>query len=237
MTVPPDGFARRSPLYRLFVAAGAQFVAWGDAAVAMHCDDDRVRERERLQRLGLVDLSVLPRTGFKGPGAPDWLATQRLRLPDAPNRAAPQPDGGLLARLGVEEHLLLAPPDGAAAAVAGLDRACAEAEPAGVYDLPRRDSHAWLRVVGVAAPALFAKLCAVDLRPAAFAMHDVAQTQVAAISAIIIRADCGTIPAYHLLFDSASAVYLWDCLVDAAEEFGGGPAGLAALLEQDAPGG
>ena len=237
MSLSPDSARRRSPLYRELAAAGAQFSAWGDATIAMHCAKDRTVDVTRLRRLGLVDLCVLPRIGFKGPATPEWLSLQGLVLPDAPNRAMSQTDGGLVARLSREEHLLLAPVDGADAAVRRLMAAYEAARPAGVYDLPRQDSHAWLRIVGGAAPAMLAKLCGVDLRPDAFAVHCVAQTQVARLSAIIIRADCGAVPAYHLLFDSASAVYLWACLLGAATEFDGGPAGFAAMWEQDAPGG
>ena len=34
-----------------------------------------------------------------------------------------------------------------------------------------------------------------------------------------------------------AGAHLWACLLDAATEFDGGPAGFAAMLEQDAPGG
>jgi sarcosine oxidase subunit gamma len=37
--------------------------------------------------------------------------------------------------------------------------------------------------------------------------------------------------AYHVLADSASAPYLWDCLIDAMAEFGGGPVGVDELLD------
>lgn len=237
MSLSPDSAPRRSPLYRQLQAAGAEFVVWADAAIAMHCDQDRSRDYDRIQHLGLIDLSVLPRIGFKGPGAPAWLTAQGLSPVGAPNRATRQVDGGLLVRLGAEEHLLLPPSDGGDATIRGLIETYDSEQPDGVYDLPRRDSHAWLRVTGIHAAKMFAKLCGVDLRPDAFAVQSVAQTQVARVSAIIIRADCGVVPAYHLLFDTASAVYVWDCLTDAAREFDGGPAGFAALLEQDAPGG
>ena len=41
--------------------------------------------------------------------------------------------------------------------------------------------------------------------------------------------DLGQAPAFHLLVDSASAEYVWDCLMDAMAEFDGRPAGLNAL--------
>ena len=48
------------------------------------------------------------------------------------------------------------------------------------------------------------------------------------MNAIVIRADLGATPGFHVLADSASAEYLWGCIVDAMEEFGGALVGLAA---------
>ena len=49
----------------------------------------------------------------------------------------------------------------------------------------------------------------------------VAQTVAARVSVIVIRHDVRNAPCYHLLTDSASALYVWDCVVDAMAEFGG----------------
>jgi sarcosine oxidase subunit gamma len=76
---------------------------------------------------------------------------------------------------------------------------------------------------------MFAKLCAIDLRPAKFADLSIAQTSIAKMSAILVRADIGAKPVFHLLVDSAAAVYFCDCLLDAADEFGGRIVGLKAL--------
>ena len=46
---------------------------------------------------------------------------------------------------------------------------------------------------------------------------------------VIARADQGATLAYHVVADSASAEYLWDCLIDAMAEFNGGPVGLKAM--------
>ena len=97
------------------------------------------------------------------------------------------------------------------------------------YPVPRRDSHAWLAVAGEASPEMFAKLCAIDLRPGKFADLAIAQTSIAKMSAILVRADIGANPVFHLLVDSAAAVYFCDCLLDAADEFGGRIVGLEAL--------
>ncbi len=228
MTGDPTEFARRSPLHRVLTSAGAEWGAVAGGCVPMSFGG--ADEPARARMLGLADLSVLPRAGFKGRGAPAWLERQGLALPAAPNRARLLDDGALLARLGAEEHLLLSDPAAAGDLCARLVTAWSMDTADGVYALPRGDSHAWLLVTGAHAAALFAKLCAVDLRAHKFADGAVAQTPVARVNAIVIRADLGDVPGFHLLFDWASAGYLWDCLIDAGQEFGGGPVGRRAVL-------
>ena len=76
---------------------------------------------------------------------------------------------------------------------------------------------------------MFAKVCGVDLRPAMFAVDAVAQTSVARLNAIVVRADLETVPAFRLLGDSASAAYMWESLLDAMAEYGGAAVGLNDL--------
>jgi len=84
-------------------------------------------------------------------------------------------------------------------------------------------------VTGAQAAAMFAKLCAVDLRAEAFPLGRVAQTSIARMNGVIVRDDRGGVPLYHLLADCAAVEYLWDCLLDAMAEFDGAPVGLTAL--------
>jgi len=77
---------------------------------------------------------------------------------------------------------------------------------------------------------VLAKLCGVDLRPAAFPVGAVAQTSAARINVIIINLAEGELPCLQTLCDRASLSYFWDALLDAMAEFGGQPAGIDALL-------
>jgi sarcosine oxidase subunit gamma len=227
---PAPALLRRSFVEARLREAGARFGPVSGGLAAMDFGD-AAAERAALDRLALVDLSLLPRTGFKGAGAPEWLADQGLDLPE-PNRARRQADGTLAARLAPREALILAPPGADGGAAARLEAAWRKkrlsGEPIG-YPVPRADSHAWFLVAGEAAPAMFAKLCGVDLRPHRFAPLAVAQTQAMRLSVIVVRDDREKPPAWHFLADGASAAYAWDCLVDAMAEFGGRPAGLDAL--------
>lgn len=177
----------------------------------------------------LRDLSTLPRTGFKGAESPAWLEAQGVTLPAAPNLATRQADGSLVARLAPGEFLILAGLGGDGAPIDRLDKAWSLDSAGFCFQLPRRDSHAWLHLSGEKVATMFAKICGVDLRQQAFANLAIAQTSVARLSAIVIRDDRGDLPAYHLLADSASAIYLWGSLEDAMAEFSGSIAGYSSL--------
>jgi len=230
----PTDLPRRSFVYRQLEAAGANFAEVNDAAVADDFGDPEA-EAARARRLGLADLSPLPRLGFKGPGTAAWLAGQGVAVADDSNRAQPQADGTLAARLAPNEVLLLGGLDGSRAPTDRLAQAWAAGgmppDPPRGYPVPRQDSHAWFLVTGAHAAAMFAKLCAVDLRPARFAVGRIAQTVVAELSAIVIRDDRGDVPAYHLLANSAAAEYLWASLIDAMAEFDGRPVGWAMVRD------
>lgn len=231
MTAPAH-FPRRSFVYRQVIKAGPTFDPLSDSAIVLdfgHPDG----ETEAARRLGLADLSPLPRAGFKGAGTVEWLAGKKLTVPGESNRAVRQKNGALAARLAPAEVLVLG---GLGSNVGSLPKTlsaawAAEPSPSATargYPVPRQDSHAWFLLTGESAAAMFAKLCAVDLRPGKFDDLAIAQTSVARISAIVIRDDRGKTPAFHLLADSASAAYLWDVLRDAMAEFEGRLMGLTA---------
>jgi sarcosine oxidase, subunit gamma len=184
---------------------------------------------EMLRRLGLVDLSPLPRIGFKGRGTIPAMQAAGIQVEAQANRAFRQDDGGLCAVLAPGEVLVLSGPGGDDGLVRRLESSWSMDNPAGTYLVPRASTHAWFRVTGDLAPTMFAKICGIDLRPHKFADLAIAQTSVVKLTGIIIRDDLGGVPAFHLLADSASAEYVWDCVLDAMTEFGGAPAGLPAL--------
>jgi sarcosine oxidase, subunit gamma len=229
MTLQPLDLVRRSFVWRELVAAGARFAEVNGAAAAMDFGDLEAEAR-RARRLGLADLSPLPRSGYKGRGALDWLRGQGVAVPEENNRAALQADGSLGCRLAPSELLLLGALDGAPGLAAELDAAWPGPEAGtGAYRVPRPDTNLWFALTGSDAGVMFSKLCGVDLRPTHFANLQIAQTQVARLSGIVVRADLGAVPAYHLLADSASAGYVLTVLKDAMMEFDGGLVGLAAL--------
>ena len=214
----------RSPLSRLLVERGAHWRSLGETAAATDLSTSAV-----LEKLAIVDLSPLPRIGFKGRGTMDAMRARGLRLEDEPNCIFPQEDGSLCLVLAPTEVLILSALDGDGGRFSAWEHAFRLEDEERTYPLPRRDSHAWLAVTGQCAPAMFAKLCAVDLRLAKFPNHAIAQTSLARVNAIVARCDIRETPVFHLLADTASSLYLSTCLLDAAREYGGEFAGLDRL--------
>ncbi|MEZ5832277.1 MAG: hypothetical protein R3D05_13965 [Dongiaceae bacterium] len=229
----PATLKRRSFIYRKLAAAGAEFAEVNGGAVAMRYPPRAETEGATARRMGLADLSVLPHCGLKGRGTVEWLAAQGLTIGADSNKAYSQSGGELAARLAPTEIFLLDSLQGTGRLVnqlaAAWQWAASTPRPQQGYPTPRQDSHAWFMVTGERSAEMFAKICGVDLRPRHCPVGTVAQTSVAKMSAIIVRADLGGTLAYHLLADIASAEYLWTCVEDAAAEYDGGIVGLAAL--------
>ena len=110
-----------------------------------------------------------------------------------------------------------------------LDRAWSMADADGCYRVARDETSCWLQLTGAHAAPMLAKVCAVDLRPQVFAPGAIAQTNVARLNVIVIRGDIGPVPAFDVITDVASAVYLWGALLDAMAEHDGAPVGIGAL--------
>jgi sarcosine oxidase, subunit gamma len=227
--VDPLAYARRSPLRRRLEAEGAAWGDLGDVAVA-----ETIGDAAPSGGIAIVDLSPLPRLGFKGRGTIPAMQSRGITVEATPNRAFRQPDGGLCLVLAPGEVILLSNLAGDGERLAQLESGWRIEDEERTYPLPRRDSHAWLAVAGQAAPEMFAKLCAIDLRRDKFPDLAIAQTSIAKMSAILTRGDIGADPVFHLLVDSAAALYFCDCLLDASDEFGGRIVGLKELQKSKA---
>ncbi|UTW08907.1 sarcosine oxidase subunit gamma [Pseudomonas benzenivorans] len=221
-----EDFIERSPLYPLH--AGARLAALGNSAVVARYSEQE--ERAQLERCALIDLTNLPRVGFRGADSAAYLSARDFQLPDAANQSLTQADSSLIARLSQTEYLLLGSLHDVGARIAALEADWRLGDSAN-YLLPRQDSHAWLQLTGQYIAEVMAKLCGVDLRPKAFPMGAVAQTSAARINVIVINQSAGDLPSFQILCDRASVNYFWDAMLDAMQEFGGAPVGVDALLD------
>ena len=235
-SLDPTTGMRRSQLYRRHINNKAVFknTGYGYDFVVSHYDNgnDQHTELDQARSMAICDLSTLPKIGFKGSGAPSWAESQGVKLPDSANRSIIQSDGCLVAKLSDQELLVLSDILAKSHQVAALAEQSTRDHldnDTQTYLLPRGDSHCWLAVTGEQAAEMFSKVCGVDLRPHKFALGNIAQTSVAKTNVIVIRQDLGQTLSYYILCDISATEFLWDCLLDAMQEYAGSPVGISAL--------
>ncbi len=169
--------------------------------------------------ISVTDLTHVARAGFKGRGSSSWLTRNGLAIPAVPNLTVIDGSGCTVARLGQEDFLIIGTLDTHSEKPAQLVRAWQTEHDAGTraigFPTPKQHSHALIHLGGDRADALLSQLCAIDLRPQAFAHDALAQTMAAGIVATILRCVRGGIPGYLMLVDTSLALYFWDALVDA----------------------
>ena len=222
-TIDPTEARRRSFIYRKLLATGARFETLGHGAVATNFTEVRT---DAIERLAICDLSGLPRVGIKGRDTLDWLRGLEFDFNDTPNRTHCQSDGTVLAVLSPNEVTLLSPLTDPNLALMDLIDTCSLDDGMRCYPVPRADTNFEFLVSGRHSAEMFSKVCGVSLGPRDFPANYLAQTSVACVNAIILRADIRKNLAYRILGDSSSAEYMWDCLVDAMVEYGGTSVGL-----------
>ena len=228
-----DARSRRSQLNRWHQKNGADFDEFNGGLVVRSYNGQRTQYSDELPEL--CDLSLLPRTGMKGRGAPLWISSVLDAVPEKPNTAVIDQKGTVIARLSNEEFLVVGSPDFDSSLVTGIDEKLVVGSAVNTYRLPQADSHCLLSLSGQHSDAAMAKLCGVDLRPKKFANGAVAQTSVARVNAIVIRYDLGSRLGYYILSDSTSAEYLWTSLIDAIDEYSGAAVGVAAIQQHLQP--
>jgi sarcosine oxidase subunit gamma len=145
---------------------------------------------------------------------PAYLAG--LPLPLEPNRVAIMRTVRVL-WLGPDEWLVTVPEGAVPELPTRIARATADLR-AAVTDLSA--SRAIIEVAGPRARELLQKGCGLDLHPRAFGPGQCAQTLFARLPVIIDQLSAA--PSYRLYVRRSSARWLYDWLIDAAEEFRAG---------------
>jgi heterotetrameric sarcosine oxidase gamma subunit len=167
--------------------------------------------------LTLADVSALAKTLVRAPAR--GAMASALGVPFG--RAARDASGALVTGSGPGEWTVIGP------AGEGLpQRARLEAVAVGagagelitVLDLTH--GRALIRLTGAAAPALLAKVCAIDLADHRTPSGTALRTSVAKLTTDLVRDDQGAVPSYLLHCERSYGQYLFEALLDAGAEFG-----------------
>lgn len=179
-------------------------------------------EQARKKVLGVTDVSCFERYGVKGPQASQWLADHELAIPSNPNSWTLCDQKSLVLRLGSSEFLV----EDQLGGLASKKLASDTVRVAGVYKVPRADAAFILS--GSEVLNLFSELCSLDLRATSLLANDVIMTQVAGVSAIVLRQTLGGEQIYRIWCDGTYGSYMWEVLLEIAVELGGGAVGLSS---------
>jgi sarcosine oxidase, subunit gamma len=166
-----------------------------------------------LAKLTITDVGNLDRYGVKGAQAAAWLAKHGVKIPEAPNTWVLS-GKTLVMRLGSTEFLLEDQTGGETCKKLLADTKRVP----NVYQGPRADA-AYL-LAGSQVVNLLSELCALDLRENSLLENDVVMTQVAGISATILRQSIHNETVYRLWCDGTYAAFMSYVLHEIAVELG-----------------
>ena len=221
-----DGVAARSPMESLARAAGARFDlrdGW-DVAVAYAAGAEE-EARAAARTAGWADVSHLGKLELQGPVQElDRVAAEcgaELRLGEAGRTGE-----AWWCRLTTTRALVVCEARATEALRTQLAEASAGADRVTVTDVTT--NFAALTVVGPLAREVFARFCALDLRPTVTPVRGLRPGSIGRQPGILV---CEAEDRYLFLFGWATAEYMWSVVADAAEHLGGRPIGVDALAE------
>jgi sarcosine oxidase subunit gamma len=220
---------RLSPIHDALAHLSPTWGEHADMPVALRFAET---DRATAEKLGLADLSALPRITFKGPGAEAMLRGLGLPIPQGIFDASILDDGSISARTGGSEFFL---EDGIGSTRVAQALASLKATPTGVYPVHRGDACFFLS--GGLVSEVMAQTCGVDFRRPAPGIPGILGTpgkliysRVAGVSCSILARQLGNISGLQLWMDGTYGVYLWETLLGIASELGGGPVGLSVFF-------
>jgi heterotetrameric sarcosine oxidase gamma subunit len=219
LTLSGEGAVARSPIEHLAQRAGARCEVrdgW-NVAVAFPGEDGG---DAAASSAAWADMSHLGKLELQGPtDALDRVAGEfgvSLSLGEAARAS-----GAWWCRVSGERALVV----GDVSAVRERLEAVA-ADAAGVSLLDVTSGLAALTIVGPLAREVFARFCALDLRPARTPVRAVRPGSIARQPGILV---CEDENRYLFLFGAATAEYMWEVVSDAGGHLGGRPIGVDAL--------
>lgn len=176
----------------------------------------------------LMDLSLMPRAGLRGPDAAVYCQAQSIPVAAKPNSAMISKGDELVLRLGQNSFWILASLRGKNDSIDVLQGA--DFSEQACYPIHCQHSHAWFAISAEQKSQIMAKICGLDLRDSAFPLNAIAQTRAAGINVIIVHHHADGKPLFSLFCDGTYAEYLWRVISDAMAEFDGKTLSMAEFI-------
>jgi sarcosine oxidase, subunit gamma len=220
----PSAALRTSPLHDALASTTSQWTVINRMRIAAHIGT-AAEENKKLQSIALTDLSHLQRCGLKGSGAEAWLKSIGITTPAGINQWASLGECGLIARLASSEFLIEnnAGQDDVDRVRTELGRGVA-----GVTPVLRQDAE--IALAGPRVNELLLQTCSFNFASLDLAAHPIVMTSMIGVSVLLLPGTWRGHPLYQIWCDGTYGTYLWQHLLEIAEELDGGAVGIAALF-------
>ncbi len=217
----------RTPLHPWHATHGARFVDRdGWQIVGGYSDREREVEAARAG-LGLADISAWGKVSLRGSGVP---ALVRALVPDSadlkPRGVVALPEATALACRLTEDHLLLL---GSAAAFSPSSRLTGVLQNQAVLRTDVTSAYAGFQVIGAPLEDYLRHLTQLDVRAAHFPVNTCAETALAGVEALLVRAAETALPSMRIYVGWEFGEYVWERLLDEGQAWGIAPLGMEAL--------
>jgi len=166
--------------------------------------------------LGVADVTHFKRFGVKGAKAAEWLLVQGVTLPELNNSWLDTNAASLIMRLGSSEFMIESQSAETLPTLSNSDQFAIS----GVYKVQRAD--AAFIISGHQTLNLLSELCTLDLAGEASSENKLLMTQIAGISAILLKQSINNKDAYRIWCDGTYGHYMQETLLEIATELGGG---------------
>lgn len=164
-----------------------------------------------MQALTITVMSDLARFGVKGPNAADWLSKNKVAIPTQANTWLFS-GNSIVMRLGTSEFLI----EDQSGEEICKKLAADQLRVAGVYKVPRVDAS--FSLLGSGVLRLLSEICALDLSATGLQENELMMTQVAGVSATVLRQHLNGESVYRLWCDGTYGVYMQQVLNEISTE-------------------
>ena len=223
MKMNPATPLRTSPLHSTLAKLTSQWTVVNNMQVAVSIGTP-AEERANLAALALGDLSHLARCGLKGPGAEAWLKSIGIDVPAGVNQWMPLGQYALIGRLATSEFLI---EDGIGQDFCDRIKRELGRGISGVTPVLRQDAE--ISLSGPRVNELLLQTCSFNYLALDLTSRPLVMTSMIGVSVLLIPSTRDGSAFYQIWCDGTYATYLWEHLLEIAEELGGGAVGFAAL--------
>ena len=224
---------RHTAMYHVHLAMGAVMADADGWQLPVYYGDVSRESAWLRETVGVSDVSPIGKVRVVGEDAAQTVATLLPGAADLPTGSLKEADsplergGKLLAvRLASDEFIVLTPAGVASYAISAMQ----SDQPNCTHAVDVTSGLCGVAIVGPATYEMMSRITEIETSPRALPDLTCVQSRFGDVQGLLLRRDVNDIAMYQVYAGREFGEYLWEVLIEAAHEVGGGPVGTQALL-------